>query len=143
MGRQSGDGLEAARAGRPRRLDPPLAFDGVVLHGAKLGRTIGFPTANIAVQGPRPPVGIYAARARLEDGRERPGVAYFGSRPTVDGEGELLEMFLFDFAEEIYGQRIWVELVGFIRPDAWFASLEAMTLQMDRDRTDAAHILES
>ena len=132
-----------AAATAPHRLVPPLAFDGLVLHGAKIGRTIGFPTANIALQGLRPPLGIYAARGRLEDGRERPGVAYFGSRPTVDGEGELLEVFLFDFAGDIYGQRLWVELIAFIRPDQRFASLDLMMGQMEHDRADALRFLES
>lgn len=143
--------MEAPTLSAPRRsggdapapLPSPMAFEGVVLHGAKLGRTIGFPTVNIALDGARPQVGIYAARTRLEDGRTRPGVAYFGSRPTVDGKAELLEVFLFDFDEEIYGSRVQVELVAFIRGDVKFPSLEAMTAQMEVDQAMAIEILNA
>jgi riboflavin kinase/FMN adenylyltransferase len=114
---------------------------GEVLHGRKLGRTIGFPTANIALNGERPPIGIYAARARLQDGRRRRAVAYYGDRPTVDGRGELLEIFLFGFNEDIYGQTLEVELVAFIRGDVTFPSLAAMTRQIAADCAEAAAIL--
>lgn len=127
---------------------PPSAFtatsyEGIVLHGAKLGRTIGFPTANIAIADEQPAPGIYAVHVRLEDGRGRPGVAYFGSRPTVDGRGELLEVHLFHFSDDIYGSRLSVRLIAHIRGDVKFPSLELMTAQMERDRAAAIKILEA
>lgn len=129
--------------GDPRSLSAAASYEGIVLHGAKLGRTIGFPTANIALTGGQPAPGIYAAHVRLEDGRGRPGVAYFGSRPTVDGSGELLEVHLFNFSEDIYGSRLWVRLVAHIRGDVKFPSLELMIAQMEYDRAAAVHILKS
>ena len=126
----------------PPRAQEIATYVGEVLHGSKLGRTIGFPTANISLSGARPIPGIYAACVRLEDGRARPGVAYFGSRPTVDGQGELLEVFLFDFDEEIYGTLLRVQLLGFIRGDVKFASLDLMVAQMNKDRAEAIRILE-
>ncbi len=116
-------------------------FSDEVLHGRKLGRTLGFPTANIALNGERPTIGIYAAQARLQDGRRRRAVAYYGDRPTVEGLGELLEVFLFGFGEDIYGQTLQVELVAFIRGDVTFASLETMTRQIAADCAKAAAIL--
>ena len=121
---------------RPRR------FEGVVQHGAKLGRTIGFPTANVAISGARPRIGIHAARAELEDGRVYPGVAYYGSRPTVDGKGELLEVFLFGFDEEIYGMHMSVDLIGFIRSELKFSSVDEMKRQIERDCVQALARLE-
>jgi riboflavin kinase/FMN adenylyltransferase len=115
----------------------------VVVHGDQLGRTIGFPTANIAMEDyVRPAYGIYAARTRLADGREAPGVAYLGKRPTIiDGIDERLEVNLFDFDEDLYGQTLEVELVRFIRGDCKFDSLDAMIVQMDRDAAEARALL--
>jgi riboflavin kinase/FMN adenylyltransferase len=130
---------EALQAGRPEDaaaiLGRPFTIEGVVVHGDQLGRTIGFPTANIALEDYAPPAyGIYAARTRLADGRETPGVAYIGRRPTiVDGVEERLEVHLFDFDEDLYGQTLEVELVEFIRGDHKFDSLDALIAQMDKD----------
>src|ERR1700761_5599551 len=99
---------QALRDARPERaaalLGRPFAIEGVVVHGDKLGRTIGFPTANMPMEDyVRPAFGIYAVRTRLADGREIPGVAYIGRRPTVSGVDERLEVHLLDFDEDIYG----------------------------------------
>ena len=136
----------ALRAGKPERaaklLGRPFAIEGVVVHGDHLGRTIGFPTANIALGDYiRLEHGIYAARTRLADGREIPGVAYIGSRPTVEGVDERLEVNLFDFDEDLYGQTLETDLVAFIRGDQKFAGLEAMTAQIGRDSAEARRIL--
>ncbi len=133
---------QALANGRPEKaaelLGRPFAIEGVVVHGDQLGRTMGFPTANIALEEyVLPAFGIYAARTRLADGREIPGVAYVGRRPTVDGVDERLEVHLFDFDEDLYGQTLEVELIAFVRGDEWFESLDAMIEQMDRD-ADAA-----
>ena len=132
----------ALRDGDPRKaarlLGRPFAIEGVVGHGDQLGRTIGFPTANISLEDyVRPAFGIYAARTRLADGREVPGVGYVGRRPTVvDGVDERLEVHLFDFDEDLYGQTLEVELTDLVRGDRKFDSLDAMIVQM---RVDAGH----
>jgi riboflavin kinase/FMN adenylyltransferase len=123
-------------------LGRPFAIEGVVLHGAKLGRTIGFPTANIALgEYVRPAFGIYASRSRLPDGRLAPGVAYVGRRPTVGGLEERLEVFLFDFDEQIYGQNVETELVRRIRGDEKFNTLDEMRLRILDDCARARAIL--
>ncbi|WP_174300991.1 bifunctional riboflavin kinase/FAD synthetase [Caulobacter sp. S45] len=132
-----GDPRQAARL-----LGRPFAIEGVVVHGDQLGRTIGFPTANISLEDyVRPLFGIYAARTRLADGREIPGVAYVGRRPTVDGVDERLEVHLFDFDEDLYGQTLEVELTDLIRGDRKFDSLDAMIHQMAFDANRARELL--
>ena len=134
---------QALSAGDPERaaliLGRPFAIEGVVVHGDKLGRTMGFPTANIPLADyVRVRHGIYATRTRLADGREVAGVAYVGRRPTVNlGTEERLEVHLFDFDEDLYGQTLETDLVHFLRPDETFDGLEAMTAQMERDKADA------
>ncbi len=138
---------DALRDGDPELaahvLGRPFAIEGVVVHGDKLGRTIGFPTANIPLADyVRLRHGIYATRTRLCDGREIAGVAYVGRRPTVDlGTEERLEVHLFDFDEDLYGQTLETDLVHFIRGDEKFDSLDAMVEQMDRDKQKARALL--
>ena len=138
---------DALRRGRPdhaaRLLGRPFAIEGVVVPGDRLGRTIGFPTANIPLDDyVRPMHGIYAARTRLADGREVAGVAYIGARPTVvSGIEERLEVFLLDFDEDLYGQTLEVDLIAFLRGDAKFDTLEAMVEQMNRDCAEARCLL--
>ncbi len=137
---------QALRDARPDRaaalLGRPFAIEGVVVHGDKLGRTIGFPTANIPIGDyVRPAYGIYAVRTRLADGREIPGVAYVGRRPTVEGVDERLEVHLLDFDEDIYGQTLETDFIAFLRGDQKFDGLDAMVAQMDRDKDRARAIL--
>ncbi len=138
---------QALGAGDPRQaarlLGRPFAIEGVVVHGDQLGRTIGFPTANISLEDyVRPLFGIYAARTRLADGREIPGVGYIGRRPTVvDGVDERLEVHLFDFDEDLYGQTLEVELTDLVRGDRKFDSLDAMIAQMALDANRARELL--
>ncbi|TZG26100.1 bifunctional riboflavin kinase/FAD synthetase [Sphingomonas montanisoli] len=130
---QSGECEEAARL-----LTRPYRIEGVVQHGDKLGRTIGFPTANIAMGNYlRPRYGIYAIRARLDDGRVVDGAANLGIRPTFDPPKELLEAYLFDFAESLYDRTVEIELISFLRPEAKFDTLDALTRQMDADCIEA------
>jgi len=111
------------------------SIGGPVRHGAKLGRTIGFPTANIALGDfSRPQAGIYASISLLDDGRLFSSLSYVGGRPTFDDGDGRLEVFLFDVDEDIYGRRLETVLIAFLRPDERFASLEAMQRQMRRDR---------
>lgn len=134
---QSGDCATATRL-----LTRPFAIEGVVQHGDKVGRTIGYPTANIDMGSYlRPRYGIYAVRARLADGRVIDGAANLGIRPQFDPPKELLEPFFFDFEEDLYGQTIEVELHHFIRPEAKFDSLAALTAQMDKDCETARNLL--
>jgi riboflavin kinase / FMN adenylyltransferase len=133
----AGDPIEAARL-----LTRPFRIAGKVQHGDKLGRTIGFPTANIAMDGYlRPKYGIYAVRGLLPDGRVLEGAANLGIRPTFDPPKELLEAYFFDFAESLYDVCIEVEMIAYIRPEAKFDSLEVLTAQMDADCAEAKRIL--
>ncbi|MBX9731041.1 MAG: riboflavin biosynthesis protein RibF, partial [Sphingomonas sp.] len=126
---KDGDPMGAARL-----LTRPFAIQGQVQHGDKVGRTIGYPTANIDMGSYlRPAYGIYAVRARLSDGRVLDGAANIGIRPTFDPPKELLEVYLFDFAEDLYGQMIEVQLIAYLRPEAKFDGLEALVTQMDAD----------
>ena len=119
-------------------LGRPQAYLGTVIHGNKLGRTIDFPTLNLQLGDyQRPRYGIYVTRTRLGDGRFVDGVSNIGVRPTVGGNVELLETFLFDFSEEIYGQVVETELLDFIRPEAKFASFDEMKVQIQSDAETA------
>lgn len=129
---------EALRAGdcaaATRLLTRPFAIRGTVQHGDKLGRTIGYPTANLLLGAYlRPRYGIYAVTGHLGGGRVVPGVASLGVRPMFDPPKELLEPYFFDFAEDLYGQEIEVALHGFLRPEARFDDLDQLTAQMSRD----------
>jgi riboflavin kinase / FMN adenylyltransferase len=125
-------------------LTRPYTIEGVVQHGAKLGRTIGYPTANLEMGSYlRPRYGIYAVRVRLSDGRIVDGAANLGIRPSFDPPKELLEAYLFDFDEPLYDQVIAVELHAFLRPEAKFDTLEALTAQMDKDCAEARAILKT
>ena len=139
---------EALRAGDPREaarlLTRPYTIEGVVQHGDKVGRTLGFPTANIDMANYlRPRFGIYAVRGRLADGRILDGAANLGVRPSFDPPKELLEPYFFDFDSDLYGQTIAVELIDFIRPEAKFDSMDALAVQMADDVATAKRLLRS
>ena len=126
-----------------RLLTRPFRIAGTVQHGDKLGRTIGFPTANIAMGNYlRPHYGIYAIRARLPDGRVIDGAANLGIRPTFDPPKELFEPHFFDFSGDLYGQTIEVDLIHYIRPEAKFDTLEDLVAQIEADCAEAKRILE-
>lgn len=134
---KAGDCEEAARL-----LTRPFAIRGTVQHGDKLGRTIGFPTANLDMGSYlRPRYGIYAVTGRLPDGREVQGAANLGIRPTFDPPKELLEPYFFDFSEDLYGAEIEVAFHHFLRPEAKFATLDELTAQMARDCSKAKELL--
>ena len=132
-----GDLAQAARM-----LGHPYRISGRVIHGAKLGRQIGFPTLNLRLAHKRPAVhGIYAVRVHGL-GRPRPGVASAGLRPTVDQSGRwLLEVHLFDFADDVYGRLVQVEFLQKLREEEKFESIEAMTaaIRDDSARARAIH----
>jgi len=128
--------------GAARLLTRPFAIEGVVSHGDKLGRTIGFPTANLDLGSYlRPAYGIYAVRGRLADGRVLGGAANLGVRPSFDPPKELLEPHFFDFSGDLYGQMITVELVEFLRPEAKYDTLDALTAQIAVDCDAARAVL--
>jgi len=134
---RAGDCQTAARL-----LTRNFAIEGVVQHGDKVGRTIGYPTANIDMgKYLRPAYGIYAVRGRLADGRVLNGAANLGIRPQFTPPKELLEPYFFEFDGDLYGQVIEVELVEFLRPEAMFGSLEALQAQMAADCERARDIL--
>ncbi|MBR2931148.1 MAG: adenosylhomocysteinase [Rikenellaceae bacterium] len=118
---------------------------GRVIQGNRLGRTIGFPTANIEIACHYSSAnGVYAARVRLDDGREFQAMANLGHRPTVTDCGALwLEANLFDFDEEIYGRMIEVNLVQKIRDERRFESIEALRQQLTKDKQQTLKILNT
>lgn len=125
-------------------LTRPFAIRGTVEHGAKLGRSIGYPTANLALGTYlRPAYGIYAVTGLLPGGRIVHGAANLGIRPSFDPPIELLEPYFFDFTGDLYGQEIEVALHHYLRPEAKFDSLDALTAQMERDCLDARQLLEA
>jgi riboflavin kinase / FMN adenylyltransferase len=127
-----------------RLLTRPFAVEGIVQHGDKNGRLLGFPTANIDMgHYLRPRYGIYAVKGRLPDGRVLNGAANLGIRPSFDPPKELLEPYFFDFAGDLYGQTIEVELHAFIRPEAKFESMDDLKTQMLADCDEARRILEA
>ena len=133
---EEGDVKAAARG-----LARPYAVRGRVAPGQRLGRTLGVPTANIALEPTnRLAHGVYAVRARV-DRLWRPGVASFGVRPTVDNGPPLLEVHLLDFDEDLYGREIEVEFIDRIRDERKFDSLPALAKEMRRDMDRARSIL--
>lgn len=139
---------EALKAGDMARanaiLGRPFAIEGEVIHGEKRGRTIGIPTANIAMPAyMRPAYGVYATRTRLPDGRVINGVANLGVRPMYEIEEPLLEVWLFDFNESLYGLRVETELVAFLRGELKLDGLEALKVQIDEDARQARAILNA
>ncbi len=138
---------DALHAGKPgfaaAILGRGFAIEGEVIHGDKRGRTIGVPTANIRLGDyVRPKYGVYSIIARLPDGRAFNGVANLGIRPMFEIPEPLLEAWLFDFDEDLYGQVIEVELTGFIREEMSFDSLEALKTQIEDDAAKARWQLE-
>lgn len=125
-----------------RLLGRPWAIEGVVGPGAQRGRTIGVPTANVALGDYlRPRFGVYAATCDVGDGIARPAVVNIGVKPTVGGAAEpLLEAHLFDFSSDLYGKRIETALHAFIRPERKFESFEALMAQIKTD-AEAARLL--
>jgi riboflavin kinase/FMN adenylyltransferase len=139
---------EAVKSGEcqvaSRLLTRPFTIRGEVQHGDKLGRTIGFPTANLPLgHYLRPRFGIYAVTGRLPDGRVLSGAANVGVRPTFDPPKELLEPYFFDFDGDLYGQEIDVAFHHFLRPEAKFETLGALTAQMQRDCDEARKLLSA
>ena len=137
----------ALQDGYPARataeLGRPWAIRGLVAHGDKRGRTIGFPTANVALgRHLEPARGVYAVTIRAADGAMYQGVANIGRRPTVnEGPESRLEVNLFDFDGDIYGTEITVALIAYIRPEIRFSGLDALKAQIATDAAEARLLL--
>ena len=137
--------LAAADFAQVRRwLGRPYSMTGRVVQGNRLGRSLGFPTANLQIERRRPPVhGIFAVRVHGAADRPMPGVASLGTRPTVDGDHTLLEAHVFDFAGDLYGREIEVEFVAKLREEEHFPSLDALVAQMHEDAAQARKLLSA
>ena len=120
-------------------------FSGEVVHGDKLGRKLGYPTANLKIQNEEkiiPGNGIYAVYAQPEgDAKKLKGMMSVGFRPTVDGKKRVVEVNLFDFDKEIYGQTLKVYVRKFLREEVKYDSLEALVKQIDQDKINSLKVL--
>jgi riboflavin kinase/FMN adenylyltransferase len=137
---------EAVRQGHPEKaallLGRPFAIEGVVEKGRQLGRKLGIPTANVSLgEYVIPRFGVYATRTSLKDGRKLNGVANIGVNPTTGVVNARLEVWMFDFDEDIYGEIIETELVAFLRPEEKFPSVEVMLEEIGRDVAKAKAVL--
>ncbi len=134
---QAGDPQTAAEI-----LGRPFAIEGEVLQGRQLGRQLGFPTANVALGDyVRPRLGIYATRTHLPDGRTIDGVSSIGMNPTVGAVEPRLEVYLFDFDADLYGQIVETELIAYLRPERKFDTVELMVQQIHADADQARKLL--
>jgi riboflavin kinase/FMN adenylyltransferase len=134
-----GDPAEAAVL-----LSRPYTIRAIVEHGAKFGRTLGFPTANMRLgEYQRPAYGVYAVMAVLPSGERVKGVANFGIRPMTDNPEELLETWLMDWEGDLYGQQIAIEFHAFLRPEWKLDSFEALIRQIELDAKAARTLLEA
>ncbi len=140
---------EALAAGKPALaaalLGRPWEVEGRVEPGERRGRTLGFPTANVTLADflrPRP--GVYAVRAGVDRGERtvwHDGVANFGCRPTFAGDSLLLEVHLFEYSGDLYGQHLRVRFVDFLRPERRFEGIDALRLQIAEDGERARRVL--
>jgi riboflavin kinase/FMN adenylyltransferase len=129
-------------AGAARLLGRRYRMMGRVIQGERLGRTLGFPTANLRLMRRKPPLwGILAVRVCGIGPRPLDGVASLGTRPTVNGIEPLLEVHVFDFAGDLYGRLIEVEFIAKLRDEIKFDSLESLTAQMTVDAQQARDLL--
>ena len=132
----AGDVVDAADI-----LGFPWFVSGVVIHGEKRGRDLGFPTANLRLDpGCALRHGIYAVMVDV-DGKRYGGVASFGRRPTFDNGAALLETFLFDFQGDLYGKTVDVAFIGWIRPEEKFSSIDNLVVRMHEDARQAKAML--
>ncbi len=125
-------------------LGRPYSISGRVVGGDRLGRQIGYPTANIQLKHNRPPLkGIFAVRVQGLDRPDWPGVASLGTRPTIHANGRpTLEVHLFDFDRSIYREHLRVDFLHKLREEAKFADLPALIAQIDRDARLARELLK-
>ncbi len=126
-------------------LERYYILNGTIVHGDKRGKKIGYPTANIQVHNPRkiiPKRGVYAVWVRV-NGEYNQGMMNIGVRPTFDGDSETLEVNLFDFNQDIYGQEIQVQFVERLRNERAFDGLEELKIQLSADKEAALNVLKN
>lgn len=128
-----------------RLLGYEFFFSGEVVHGDKLGRKLGYPTANLKIQNEEkiiPGNGIYAVYAKSKESAQTlKGMMSIGFRPTVDGKKRVVEVNLFDFDKEIYGQMLKVYVKKFLREEVKYDSLDALVKQIDQDKINSLKVL--
>lgn len=124
-----------------RLLGRPFHTTGRVTHGNQLGRRLGYPTANLKLHWNFPMWGIFAVRAAFTDGVERASVASIGTRPTVNGTEPLLEVHIFDYSREFYGELLRVEFVAWLREERKFDTLDELVTQISEDARRARAVL--
>jgi len=140
---------DALREGKPELaaelLTRPFAIRGIVEHGDKNGRKLGYPTANLAIDTYlRPKYGVYAVTGTvLATGQTLKGAANIGIRPQFEPPKELLEPYFFDFSGDLYGQEIEVAFHHFLRGEAKFDSLDDLMVQMEKDCDEARRLLSA
>ena len=126
-------------------LGYPFFFDGEVIHGNKIGRTIGYPTANLQIKNEEkiiPGDGVYAVYITLQPLKKQyKGMMSIGFRPTVNGKKRVVEVNIFDFNEDIYGKNIRIFVKTYLRPELKFDSLEALTKEIDQDKINSLAVL--
>lgn len=129
-------------------LSYPFQLSGIVVEGDKLGRTLGFPTANLYVTDSDkliPASGVYAVTVHIREElqiRFFKGMMNIGYRPTVNGKERRIEVHIFDFDEEIYGKKLKVELMAYTRKEMKFSGLDALKAQLNKDRSDISMLLK-
>jgi riboflavin kinase / FMN adenylyltransferase len=129
-------------ASATRWLGRPYSMRGRVVHGQRLGRDLGYPTANLRIDRRRTPLqGIFAVRVHGIEATPLRGVASLGTRPTVGGVQTILEVHVFDFSADLYGREIEVEFVAKLRDEEYFPTLDALVEQIHRDAAEARRIL--
>lgn len=120
-----------------------FSLAGVVVHGQKLGRTLGYPTANLQIENSHkliPKIGVYAVYM-LWEGRKVFGMLSIGKNPTIEGKGESIEVYFFDFNSDLYGKEIRLYLIDFIRDEVKFPSLEALKAQLKKDEDNCKWLI--
>lgn len=118
-------------------------LSGIVRKGKQMGRTIGFPTANIAVQSEEkliPALGVYAVKIQYKE-RVYKGMLNIGNRPTVDGKNISIEVNIFDFYDDLYGQNISIQFIKHLRSEQKFESLDALKIQLQKDKNESLKVL--
>ncbi|MBO9701326.1 MAG: bifunctional riboflavin kinase/FAD synthetase [Sporocytophaga sp.] len=126
-------------------LGRPYSVKGKVVEGKKLGRELGYPTANIEVEDPEkilPADGIYTVLVKV-DGKKYGGMLSLGFNPTVEGKGRSMEVHIFDFNKNIYGETVEVAFLEFLRFEAKFPNLDALIVQLKKDEKQSRAILEN
>ena len=126
-----------------RYLGHPFILNGLVIHGDKLGSTIGFPTANLQIEEAYkliPGIGVYAVKVNIE-GSIYNGMMNIGYRPTVDGQNKKIEVHVLDFNKKIYDEKICITFIEKIRDEQKFNSLDELKQQLKKDRNTVSRIL--